>query len=193
MLLITLCMGLAACATQGLNLRDYDIAAEDRFVPINLSVTAGDYVIPETAALMRHLTNSIETSGHFSEIERSLDRWPYTVAIRYANEAGLSAGEFAGMMTSIVTVGIVPAPTTEPHVLYVRVLHGNRVIREARYEHVIKSSFSIWRGYTVGLWNDRQRAVNALLEEMFEDFRSNAMLPTLRDVMPTDEPIHTSI
>ena len=188
-ILIILSLCLFACASPKAVTKKYEISEDSLFVPINLDVSAGEYVTHNTASVVSYLSDSISKSGQFSRIDRSFLRWPYTVEIRYSWEQPMDAADFAGTMLSASTLLIVPGYMDEIHTMEVTVLQGDVIIRTVTYTAEIETALSLWHDPI----EDRKNAINMLLEDMFKDFRANHILPTIKELEPSNESKKTAI
>ena len=188
-ILFILCLYIFGCASPKAIPRKYEIPEQDLFVPINLNISAGEYVTHHTAQVVNYLADSIRQSGQFSRIESSFLRWPYTVEIRYSWEQPMGAGDFAGTIVSASTLLIVPGYMDEMHRIEVTLFYRNVVVKSAHYQTEIQTALSLWHNPI----EDRKSAINILLTQMFDDFRENALLPTLKEIEPRNDEIKRSI
>ena len=156
----------------------YEISEENLFIPVNLDVSAGEYVNKSTAEVANFLSRSVTQSGQFSRTDRNSSRWPYTLKIDYEWEQVMTASDFPGTVVSVATLMIVPGYLDETHTIEVSVLRGDFVVADAEYVEEMRLPVSIRHDAI----EHRKEAVNRLLEQMFKDFREKSLIPTLKDI-----------
>lgn len=173
-------IGLSACSSAPVAKQTLaPIAPDDRYVPVNFALDAGEYISVHEAAVARHLSETFRNSGRFVRVERNVATWPQTLLMTYRWQPSRSAGEFAGAMASAATLLIVPAPLTEQHTLKVEILQGGIPVKEFSYTEEVKTSLSLFNDPV----EDRKLGVERLLNRFYADLAESKVIPRAKDVL----------
>jgi len=158
------------------------IAPDDRFVPVNFSLDAGEYVLAHEAEVAQYIADSVRTSGRFVRVERMRPVWPHTLVMTYRWKGAHSAAETAGALVSAATLLIVPAPMTEEHTLTIDVLDGPMPVKQFVYTEQVKTSLSLFKDPV----NDRKAGIDRILARFYADLATSKIVPQAKDVLPKD-------
>ncbi|MGH8519525.1 MAG: hypothetical protein ACREUE_18895 [Panacagrimonas sp.] len=183
--LLGVCAMLGACASsshvppQPLTA----IAPDDRFVPVNFSLDAGEYVQANEAQVAQYISDQFRTSGRFVRVERMRPVWPHTVIITYRWKGAHTAAQTAGALVSAATLLLVPAPLSEEHTLTIDVLDGPMPVKQFVYTEQVKTSLSLFNDPV----DDRKAGVDRMLARFYAELATSKVIPQARDVLPQDE------
>ncbi len=160
------------------------IAPDDRFVPVNFSLDAGEYVQANEALIAQYISDSFRSSGRFVRVERMRPVWPHTVIMTYRWKGAHTAAQTAGALVSAATLLLVPAPLSEEHTLTIDVLDGPMPIKQFVYTEKVKTSLSLFNDPV----DDRKAGVDRLLARFYAELATSKVIPQAKDVLPQDEP-----
>ena len=158
------------------------IAPDDRFVPVNFSLDAGEYVMAPEAQVAQYIADSIRTSGRFVRVERMRPVWPHTLVMTYRWKGAHTAAQTAGALVSAATLLIVPAPLTEEHTLTIEVLDGPMPIKQFVYTEQVKTSLSLFNDPV----DDRKAGIDRILARFYAELATSKVIPQAKDVLPKD-------
>ena len=158
------------------------ITPDDRFVPVNFSLDAGEYVLAHEAEVAQYIADSVRTSGRFVRVERMRPVWPHTLVMTYRWKGTHSAAETAGALVSAATLLLVPTPMTEEHTLTIDVLDGPMPVKQFVYTEKVKTSLSLFRDPV----NDRKAGIDRILARFYSDLSSSKIVPQAKDVLPKE-------
>ncbi|MCH9826668.1 MAG: hypothetical protein K0U79_02860 [Gammaproteobacteria bacterium] len=157
-------------------------APEDRFVPVNFTLDAGEYLTLQQAEVANHLSNAVVQSDRFVRVERGVMRWPFTLQMKYGAENEMTTAEFAGLMVSAASLFVIPSKTTETHRLTVDLFVGSTLARTFTYDEELTLTTVIFKQHG----SDRKACVDRLLDRFYEDLEAADLIPHVRDFAPTD-------
>jgi hypothetical protein len=158
------------------------IAPDDRFVPVNFSLDAGEYVMAPEAQVAQYISDSVRNSGRFVRVERMRPVWPHTLVMTYRWKGAHTAAQTVGALASAATLLIVPAPLTEEHTLTVEVLDGPMPIRQFVYTEQVKTSLSLFTDPV----NDRKAGIDRILARFYAELATTKVIPQAKDVLPKE-------
>jgi hypothetical protein len=175
---------LGACATAPHNppVPTVAIAPDDRFVPVNFSLDAGEYVLAHEAEVAQYIADSVRASGRFVRVERMRPVWPHTLVMTYRWKGAHSAAQTAGALVSAATLLIVPAPMTEEHTLTIDVLDGPMPVKQFVYTEKVNTSLSLFNDPV----NDRKAGIDRILARFYSELASSKIIPQAKDVLPKE-------
>jgi hypothetical protein len=158
------------------------IAPDDRFVPVNFSLDAGEYVMATEAQVAQYIADSVRGSGRFVRVERLRPVWPHTLVMTYRWKGAQGAAQTAGAIVSAATLLLVPAPLTEEHTLTIEVLDGPTPIRAFVYTEQVKTSLSLFNDPV----DDRKAGIDRILARFYAELATSKVIPQAKDVLPRE-------
>jgi hypothetical protein len=175
---ITFLLFLAGCASQKAIPTQYALPDDEKYIPINLDVSAGRYISEPEAQVVNYIYDSFDQSGLFADIETSVLRWPYTIVVKHSWEQPMDASETAGTLVSAATLLVVPGFFDELHTLEVEILAGNALIKALTYTQEIETALSLYHRPV----EDRKQGINVMLNQLFSDLEKEGLIPTVADI-----------
>lgn len=158
------------------------IAPDDRFVPVNFSLDAGEYVMAPEAQVAQYIADSVRSSGRFVRVERMRPVWPHTLVMTYRWKGAHTTAQTVGALASAATLLIVPAPLTEEHTLTIEVLDGPMPIKQFVYTEQVKTSLSLFTDPV----NDRKAGIDRILARFYAELATSKVIPQAKDVLPKE-------
>lgn len=158
------------------------IAPDDRFVPVNFSLDAGEYVMANEAQVAQYISDSVRNSGRFVRVERMRPVWPHTLVMTYRWKGAHTAAQTAGAIVSAATLLIVPAPLTEEHTLTIEVLDGLMPIKQFVYTEQVRTSLSLFNDPV----DDRKAGIDRILARFYAELETSKVIPQAKDVLPKE-------
>lgn len=188
---------LAACATtQPLTVEEkqslYAPFSQDPFVPVNVFINAGDLVPMQHANNLRYLADQLRTSKAFVRTDFGMQRWEYSLDLRYNITQPTDAANLAGAVLFGGSLGVIPAKFSEQHVLSVEVLRGVEIVEKLEYSEIFDRRVSL---YDMGdPWKAHRAGVDRLLAKMLTDLGSKGLIPRAAVLPPaTPKPLEQSL
>ncbi|MCC2656361.1 MAG: hypothetical protein K0Q76_1469 [Panacagrimonas sp.] len=157
-----------------------DIAPDDRFVPVNFSLDAGEYVMENEAQVAQYISDSVRGSGRFVRVERMRPVWPHTLVMTYRWKGTHTAAQTAGAIASVATLMLLPAPLREEHTLTIEVLDGPMPIKQFVYTEQVKTSLSLFNDPV----EDRKAGIDRILARFYAELATSKIIPQAKDVLP---------
>lgn len=158
------------------------IAPDDRYVPVNFSLDAGEYVMANEAQVAQYISDSVRNSGRFVRVERMRPVWPHTIVITYRWKDAHTAAQTAGAIVSMATLLMVPTPLTEEHTLTIEVLDGLMPIKQFVYTEQVRTSLSLFNDPV----DDRKAGIDRILARFYAELETSRIIPQAKDVLPNE-------
>ena len=169
---------LSACTATAPKPAAYQLDENNKYLPVNMDIYAGEYVTPQMSNIVRYMQESFVGSNLFSDVSAGFKRWPLTIQLKYEITRDFDALEFAGTMVSAATLLIVPAPMSEHHKLEANIYSGAQMIKSYKYDEKV--------GITMSLFHNPEEARKAgarlLINKFFSDLAKDQVIPKIGEV-----------
>lgn len=155
----------------------YEVAEVDKFAPINFDVYAGEYVTAQTSEVANFIARTVADSGRFIHVQSGMNRWPFSVQLKYGFTQKIGAMEFIGTMISAASLLIIPGSLPEEHTYSFHVLYGPNLIAKYNYSEQVKNKLWLFN-----MSHDvRKDAAARTVKKFISDLERDKVIPTARD------------